>query len=179
MKLFFMSLFLVSILSGISGYIALYTPKFSRPSNVYTYPQEYLKVFVQIEDATKNNRPREAIDLCNEAITTAPDQKVVAKSYFLRSKAYKQMNDIDNAKKDLLYAKEIDFETFSTKAAYSFSKSLRELVLYESELFSNRKKDYREDLQPSLIYMIGLIGFSALIVFFRAFPPRLKHRTRI
>ena len=168
MKLFLLSFALVTLLSSISGYIALYTPKFARPSNVYTYPQEYLKIFADIEVATLNNRVNEAIDLCNDAIATAPDQKVVAKAYFLRSKAYKQSNDIENAKKDILYAKEIDFETFSNKAAYSFIKSLRELALYESELFSNKKKDFREDLKPSLYYMLILLGGSALILLIRS-----------
>lgn len=168
MRLFLLSFTLVALLSAISGYIALYTPKFSRPSNVYTYPQEYLKVFSDIETATKENRVNDAIDLCNDAIASAPDQKVVAKAYFLRSKAYKHSNDIENAKKDVLYAKEIDFETFSTKAAYSFIKSLRELALYESELFSNRKKDFREDLKPSLYYILVLFGASALILLIRS-----------
>lgn len=168
MRLFLLSFTLVALLSAISGYIALYTPKFSRPSNVYTYPQEYLKIFTDIEAATKQNRVNEALDLCNDAIANAPDQKVVAKAYFLRSKVYKQSNDIENAKKDILYAKEIDFETFSTKAAYSFIKSLRELTLYESELFSNRKKDFREDLKPSLYYILVLFGASALILLIRS-----------
>lgn len=161
-------MFLVFMLSGISGYLALYTPKFSRPSNAYTYPQEYLKVFEQIEAVTKEKHFNEAIVLCNEAITTSTEQKVVAKSYYLRSKAYYQLNDFENAKKDVLYAKEIDFETFSAKATYSFVKSLREFALYESELFSNRKKNYEDELKPSAYYAIALIVFSAFIFIFKA-----------
>lgn len=168
MKLFITSLFLVVALSWISGYFALYTPKFSRPNNAYSYPQEYLLAFEQIEKMIIENNWKDAFSLCNEVILSAGDKKVVAKSYYLRSKVYFHTNDIVNAKKDLLYAKEIDFDTFSQKATYSFVKSLREFVLYESELFSNHKKNYVDDLKPSVYYSIALIAFTALVFTFKA-----------
>lgn len=164
MRFFLLSFSCVVLLSGLSGYYALYTPKFSRPSNVYVYPNEYLKAFDQIELAIIEKRYDEALLLCNEAILSATDKRVVAKSYFLRSKIYYKNQDIENAKKDLLYAKEIDFETFSSKAAYSFIKSLRELQLYESELFSGAKKDLKKELIYSIYYGVVLICLISLII---------------
>jgi len=178
MRFFLAAFFLVFTLSWISGYFALYTPKISRPKNTYEYPKEYLLIFEEIENKINEKKFEGAALLCNEVILSATDKKVVAKSYYLRSKVYYHTQDFENAKKDLLYAKEIDFETFSTRATYSFIKSLREFVLYESELFSNRKKEYTEDLKPSVYYTIGLVVFSIFAFIFKAIVSFKKNKQK-
>lgn len=168
MRLFLTSLIFVFLFSAISGYFALYLPKFSRPKDTYTYPVEYITKFTDIEEKirTKINLDK-ALLTCNDIILSSDDKKVVAKAYYLSSKIKHLQNNIKDAKKDLLYAKEIDFETFSKRATYSFVKSLREFTLYESELFSQKKKLYIEDLKPSIYYVSGLIFFIFLTLFFR------------
>lgn len=168
MKLFIYSLVCVVLLSGVSGYYALYTPKFSRPSNIFSYPEEFLKHVEEIETHLKNKQANEVIQMCNEEILSASDKKVIAKTYFLRSKAYHQLGEIEDAKKDLLYAKEIDFETFSNRAAYSFIKSLRELQLYESELFSGSPKNIKKEMMYSVYYGVVLFCMICLITLLRA-----------
>lgn len=168
MRIFLSALLFVVFMSGISGYYALYTPKFQRPKDTYTYPVEYLQKFESIETRLdQKNNLDELLTLCNEMILTSSDKKVVAKAYFLSSKIKVFQNNLEGAKKDLLYAKEIDFETFKKRATYSFVRSLREFTQYESELFSKRKKLYMEDLKPSIYYVFGLIIFIFLTLFIK------------
>lgn len=167
MKFFISALCFVSILTWLSGYYALYTPKISRPSNVVVYQEEFLERFNTIEEHLSHHKFEEALTLCNEVILSATDKKTVAKAYYLRSKANHLLNENDSAKKDLLYAKEIDYETFKIKATYSFVKSLRDFQLYESELFSGNKKNINKELIYSLYYGIGLLCALCLIVLYR------------
>ena len=85
---------------------------------------------------------------------------------------------MEDAKKDLLYAKEIDFNTFSTKAAYSFIKSLRELQLYESELFSGARTDIKKEMIYSVYYGVVLISIISLITLLRAVRTQKKGLSR-
>ncbi len=167
MRIFLVSLFSVVLFSSVSGYFALYTPKSSHPIINNARHQEFLKLFEKIETQLQNKNSEEVIALCNEAILTASDKTNVAKAYFLRSKAHYQLKKVDEAKKDLLYAKEIDFETFSKKAKYSFVKSIRELQLYESEIFSGAPKNIKKELVYSLYYVVVLICFMSLIIIFK------------
>lgn len=178
MKLFFSSLLCVMILSALCGYIALYTPKIPRSSNVTAYPEEFIRHFENIEARLKDKQANEVIQMCNETILTAVDKKIVAKAYFLRSKAHHQLGNLEDAKKDLLYAKEIDFNTFSTKAAYSFIKSLRELQLYESELFSGARTDIKKEMIYSVYYGVVLISIISLITLLRAVRTQKKGLSR-
>jgi hypothetical protein len=167
MRLFVFSTIFVCIATYISGYFALYLPKRGAPQPNKDYPVEFKKPIEDMVRSLNDEKYSTVIDLANQLIIYATDHRVVATAYFLRSKANFGLKNINEAKKDLLYAKQLEFDNFSKTTRYTFINSLRSLALYESELFSGHKKDYLIDIAPSIYYVFALLFIGVLTFAFR------------
>jgi len=159
---FFLSSIFITILSLICGHYAMFVVPHHAHKKPYQYSKQDTSILLSIQKDIKTNKQK-ALQEASTLALSSKDIHAVSKAYFLRSQINFLQNNIHDAKKDLAYAKEIEFDTFSKTAKYPFIKSLRSLAQYESQLNSGYKKSYIQDLVPTFYYLLGMFVFIVIV----------------